>query len=160
TRQRASPPHERPTTKASTSPTRMSATRPAPSPWAARSATWASSAPNSSEPTRPPPGVMASASERSRALKPWASTTQATPTRVPGRRQAGTLRAMPYTGRLPGPGLGRCAARAGEELVEAIEGGRLERYFDRAQRLLELLHRAGPDDRRGDGLLVQEPGEG
>ena len=105
------PPQGRPATSASTSPTCRSRSRPLP-PRAARSASWSSSAPDRSEPTRPPPGVMASASVRSTRSRPSVSTTHATSTRVPARRQATTLNAIPYTMRSLGV-LGRGHTRGG-----------------------------------------------
>src|SRR5438067_5458547 len=62
--------------------------------------------------------------------------------------------------RLPGVGLGRGAARTGKDLVEPLERVVVEGDLERAQTAVELLERARPDDRRGDGRLREQPGDG
>ncbi len=56
-----------------------------------------SSAPPNKAPRRPPPGVMATASAESKRGVMGVSRFQATSTRVPLRRQAATLTAIPNT---------------------------------------------------------------
>ena len=143
-RHRASPPHDRPAISASTSPTCTSTRRPVPTPRPARSMSWASSAPPTSEPTRPPPGVMARASARSRALNPCASTTHATCTWVPARRQAMTLSAMPYTP----PRVGVASAKGAEAAAGGTGRARRVLRKERRHRWRRIVRRSGDAKRR------------
>src|SRR3954471_930077 len=63
---------------------------------------------------------------------------------------------MPTVEGLPGVFDGRRLV-AGEDVVEPAQGVLVERHAERSQRALELLHRAGADDRRGDAGLLQQP---
>ena len=47
----------------------------------------------------------------------------------------------------------------GEDPVEATERIRIECHVKSANRGVELFHRAWPDDRRGHGGLVKQPGQ-
>src|SRR2546422_9583348 len=59
----------------------------------------------------------------------------------------------------PRVGLRRLAPGAGPDAVEACEllGG--ERDLERPEAPGQLLHRARPDDRRGDGGVGEQPGD-
>src|SRR5947208_1257739 len=59
----------------------------------------------------------------------------------------------------PGVGLRRLTPGTGPDAVEAREllGG--ERDLERPEAPGQLLHRARPDDRRGDGGVGEQPGE-
>src|SRR6056297_2758799 len=60
---------------------------------------------------------------------------------------------------LPGTSPRRLAARAGENLVERLQGLRVQLDRGGAHRTLELIHGARPDDGRGDDRVVQQPGQ-
>src|SRR4051794_19233706 len=60
----------------------------------------------------------------------------------------------------PSPGIGlRGGTGAGEELVEPVQHVLAEVDAQGVERSVELVHRPRADDRCGDSVLVQQPGQ-
>src|SRR5437773_769838 len=99
--------------------------------------------------TGPPARYAAATTAPQRRTAPSGFTWRRSLSKAPRPGEAGS----------PGVRFGGVAAGAREDAVELLQGVRRELDRKRPQRLVQLVRGARADDRRGDRLLVQQPGQ-